>query len=102
MEKPEGPKAVKKWVYEMRMSDSVLLEYLLSENKNQEKIETKGQEVLDLIERFGLIDGSHHKQWILDQTVRILAGADYDEWVKRFDDQDCGEFCNNWDTGIAP
>ena len=27
---------------------------------------------LEYITRYGGIDGSHHKQWVLDQTIRIL------------------------------
>jgi hypothetical protein len=27
------------------------------------------------IERYGQIDGEHHKQWVLDQVVRILKGC---------------------------
>jgi hypothetical protein len=27
------------------------------------------------IERFGQIDGGHHKQWVLDQVARILKGT---------------------------
>lgn len=27
------------------------------------------------IERYGQIDGSHHKQWVLDQVARILHGT---------------------------
>lgn len=30
---------------------------------------------LYFIERYGQIDGAHHKQWVLDQVARILLGA---------------------------
>jgi hypothetical protein len=45
---------------------------------------------LRVIHRYGGIDGAHHKQWVLDQTVRALAGAAYDEWVRRHNDGDDG------------
>lgn len=35
---------------------------------------------MDLIERYGGIDGSHHKQWVLDQIARVFVDS-YDEWV---------------------
>jgi hypothetical protein len=57
---------------------------------------------LDFIEEFGPIEGEHHKQWVLDQVVRILTRGHiessyspdtYQQWVRRLD---------SWDTGIAP
>lgn len=30
---------------------------------------------MKFIERYGQIDGSHHKQWVLDQVARILLGT---------------------------
>ncbi len=30
---------------------------------------------MELISRYGGIDGDHHKQWVLDQTARILCGT---------------------------
>lgn len=56
---------------------------------------------LSIIERFGGIDGGHHKQWVLDQVVRALVD-DYPAWVK---DQKAGEDgpeTYDWDEGIAP
>jgi len=49
--------------------------------------------VLSLITEYGPIHGNHHKQWVLDQVIRILVD-DYSEWIK----------INGykWDTGIAP
>ena len=38
--------------------------------------------VLDLIYTYGDNDGDHHKQWVLDQTVRILTGKNYNDWVR--------------------
>jgi len=31
--------------------------------------------VLYFIERYGQIDGAHHKQWVLDQVARIIHGT---------------------------
>jgi hypothetical protein len=33
---------------------------------------TKEQWVMEYIERYGQIDGGHHKQWVLDQISRII------------------------------
>ena len=59
------------------------------------------QDALDLINDYGGIDGAHHKQWLLDQLVRILA-YDYDEWVIQFNYGDEGAHTYEWDEGIAP
>ena len=50
-------------------------------------------DVADFVNQYGRIDGSHHKQWVIDQTLRMLLGeAGYDEWIK-----ECGD---EWDIGI--
>lgn len=54
-------------------------------------------EALALIDRFGGIDGAHHKQWVLDQVVRKLAGPLYDDWVRIRVAQGY-----SWDVGVAP
>jgi len=60
--------------------------------------EEPGDAAVELIYQYGGIDGSHHKQWLLDQVVRILCGDDYQDWVDSWNDEGGGE----WDTGIAP
>jgi hypothetical protein len=54
------------------------------------------ERALDVIYEFGGIDGAHHKQWVLDQVVRVLS-EDYAAWCaeKRASDHE-------WDEGIAP
>lgn len=56
----------------------------------------------NLAHRYGGIEGEHHKTWVIDQMVRLLAGPDYDQWVT---DQKAGEDGPNtysWDEGIPP
>ncbi|HET7135185.1 MAG TPA: hypothetical protein VFJ25_04640 [Casimicrobiaceae bacterium] len=61
----------------------------------------KERKALDLIARYGGIDGAHHKQWVLDQIVRILSD-DYAEWVREQKDGEDGPDTYDWDEGIAP
>jgi hypothetical protein len=61
----------------------------------------KVKKALDLIDEWGGIDGGHHKQWLLDQLVRVLSD-DYDEWVNSYQDGEEGPETHEWDTGIAP
>jgi hypothetical protein len=61
----------------------------------------KEQKALDLIGEWGGIDGGHHKQWLLDQLVRVLAD-DYRAWVVEYQDGEDGEDTYEWDEGIAP
>ena len=42
----------------------------------------------------GIIDGGHHKMWVIDQMVRVLLGDDYEKWLASSEDE--------WDTGIVP
>jgi len=62
----------------------------------------KINEVLDIINDYGGIDGSHHKAWCLDQTVRILTGDKYDAWVAKCKTGDTGPEDYDYDVGIAP
>lgn len=72
---------------------------------------------LEVISKYGYIDGAHHKQWVLDQVVRYITdcpvvnmtardGHTYDAlgeseeylaWAGS-DDEDY----DDWDRGIAP
>jgi hypothetical protein len=54
-------------------------------------------DALDLIRRYGGIDGDHHKAWVLDQVARLLAGHGYDRLV-----EDVRAAGYRWDEGIAP
>ena len=64
-------------------------------------MEDKVKKALDLIEEWGGIDGEHHKQWLLDQLVRVLAD-DYDKWVRDWENGEDGPSTYEWDKGIAP
>lgn len=57
---------------------------------------------LDTILQYGGIDGAHHKDWVIDQVVRILTGDEYEEWVKAAKDGEDGPDTYDWDEGIAP
>jgi hypothetical protein len=71
----------------------------IKENVNGE---TKIAEALRMIQRYGGIGGDHHKAWVLDQVVRILAGNRYEQLVAHSKDGEDGPNTYSWDTGIAP
>lgn len=79
------------------------------------------------IEMYSGIDGSHHKQWLVDQTSRILKGTTvelsiakwddgtvderftlgeptkaYHDWVKQYEDGEDGPDTYSYDCGVAP
>lgn len=73
--------------------------------------------ILSLIEHYGGIDGEHHKQWVIDQIVRIITGprlretlsgkfetipSTYDAWVTAMKAGEDGPDTYDWDTGITP
>lgn len=72
-----------------------------AENLTKE-IRDAAEAALDLAERYGGIDGDHHKMWVIDQMVRALTGENYDAWVERYRDGEDGPDTYDWDTGIAP
>lgn len=41
---------------------------------------------LEYIEKYGGIDGEHHKAWVIDQVTRILKGGEIEVKVATFTD----------------
>jgi hypothetical protein len=62
--------------------------------------QTREQRVIDLTVDYGSIDGADHKQWVLDQIVRVIAGVNYDAFVETYMSDEDGMI--DWDRGIAP
>lgn len=82
------------------------------------------------VERYGGIDGAHHKDWVLDQVARVLKGTplviklarwdnghkeyrvstgepsqEYKDWVLEMMgeyDEEFGDYEYGYDEGIAP
>lgn len=57
---------------------------------------------LNLILQYAGIDGEHHKTWVIDQVVRVLAGEDYRRFVAEFEYGEDGPQTYEWSEGIAP
>lgn len=62
----------------------------------------KIDEAIELAVQYGGIDGSHHKDWVIDQMVRILAGDDYESIVANAKAGEDGPETYSWEEGIAP
>ena len=63
----------------------------------------KENKIMDIIETYGQFDGGHHKQWCLDQIVRVIKNKlDYDFWVKDMEDGGHGPGSYTYDEGITP
>jgi hypothetical protein len=60
------------------------------------------ESAIEVAVKYGGIDGAHHKAWVIDQMVRILAGSDYDKVVADAKSGEDGPDTYEWDTGIAP
>ena len=56
------------------------------------------ERVVYLALQHGAVEGAHHKQWVIDQTLRLLAGAAYSETISEWETLTGLE----WDTGVAP
>jgi len=61
------------------------------------------QKAIELLVEYNDIDGAHHKDWVMDQTLRILAGTKYQSVVESacFNDENPDE-PYEWEFGIAP
>ena len=51
---------------------------------------------------YGDTDGAHHKMWVIDQMLRILAGSMYNDLIKEYCNGQDGEDTYSHDCGIAP
>lgn len=60
------------------------------------------QAAIDLAVRYGGIDGDHHKAWVIDQMVRVLAGDRYRKIVREARSGEDGPETYDWNEGIAP
>lgn len=58
--------------------------------------------VAELIFEYGSIDGVHHKEWVLDQTLRLIYKDRYDEKMREYLYGADGPDTYEWGTGIAP
>ncbi len=67
---------------------------------NDKRIEA----ALDLAWRYGQIDGSHHRLWVIDQMVRVLCGneEEYKKWVDKYTEPIEDSDYYEWNCGIAP
>ena len=52
--------------------------------------------------QYGGIDGDHHKAWVIDQMVRILAYDKYESIVAEAKSGEDGPNTYAWNEGIAP
>lgn len=59
-------------------------------------------DAIEIAVQYGGIDGAHHKDWVIDQMVRKLAGDQYDRIVKEACDGEDGPETYSWEVGIAP
>jgi hypothetical protein len=72
---------------------------MLEEHLSQKKIE----EALELIKQYALIDGEHHKNWLLVEVTKVLCGgqATYKKFVDSFDEvdeDDAANIHNGWEN----
>jgi hypothetical protein len=65
---------------------------------NKDKI----KKAIELGIKDGCVDGAHHKMWVIDQMIRILAGDKYDDIIKEACNGEDGPDTYSWDVGIAP
>ena len=64
----------------------------------KKEVFTAIDDAIEFILENGQVDGAHHKAWVIDQTLKILAGKDYEEYVSEYENE--GEY--SWRNGIAP
>lgn len=76
--------------------------WLIRSQRTPETDADRTELALELLLNFGQTDGDHHKLWVIDQVVRLLAGDRYEAMVTEYRDGEDGPDTYEWDTGIAP
>lgn len=64
----------------------------------EERIEA----AISIAVQYGGFDGAHHKAWVIDQMLRVLAGDGYTDLICEICDGKDGPATYSWDKGIAP
>ncbi len=66
------------------------------------ELEPRLAKAVETIERYGGIDGAHHKTWVIDQVARALLDGEeaYKTWVVGMTTGENEDY--EWDEGIAP
>ena len=57
---------------------------------------------LEIAWRYAANDGAHHKDWVIDQMVRLLAKDKYEHFVQKHNEGEDGPNTYEWQEGIAP
>lgn len=67
-------------------------------------LEQRIRDALEIAQKYGQIDGSHHKTWTIDKMVKILCGSkqNYNKFIEKFEEGDDGPKTYEWDSGIVP
>ena len=70
--------------------------YIMISSDYTDLLQSRITLAINIATEHGMIDGAHHKQWVIDQMLRALFGDEkYQKWL---DDPDY----DPWDQGIAP
>jgi len=81
---------------------------MITKRQDPEWLNDRIDEALNLAASGIFTDGGHHKQWYLDQIVRVLTGDDKEYRSFRHDhqsvsfDEDGDAIFYEWDEGISP
>lgn len=51
---------------------------------------------------YGQANSAHHKMWVIDQMLRILAGDRYEQLITKWREDERWPGTDEWDTGTAP
>ena len=66
--------------------------------------EDRISKAMDIVARYGQIEGCHHKTWVIDQVARALMGDKYPAFLKEMRGEvgEDGEWGYAWEEGVAP
>jgi hypothetical protein len=61
-------------------------------------LQSKINKAINIATEYGMTDGAHHKQWVIDQMLRTLLGEKpYEKWL---DKKNSDPNYDPWDQGV--
>ena len=86
---------------EIEVDEDEVIDVFVS-RMQKDSLKDRVKEALDIIYRFGGIDGEHHKKWCLDQILQVLLKDDYDRFIDMYCSGEDGPNTYEWSQGIEP
>ena len=93
---------IRGWLFEQAPRLRMSLDKPIPVKGIEASADEKIAKAIELAARYRSTDVASHKDWVIDQMVRILAGDTYEEVVRKAKAGEYGPKSHSWRVGVAP